>query len=82
MDDHTNPYVTYTPSSISGFSGAVWPFAVSYTHLVISIDPRSLTPGNTWQYNFGVQRELDKVTKVDVNWIQSWSCLLYTSRCV
>jgi hypothetical protein len=45
---------------------------------VISIDPRSLTPGNTWQYNFGVQRELDKVTKVDVNWIQSWSTHLHS----
>ena len=26
-----------------------------------------------WQYNIGVQRELDRATKVDVNWIQSWS---------
>ena len=40
---------------------------------VVSVDPRSLTPGNTWQYNVGVQRELDKVTKLDVNWIQSRS---------
>ena len=40
---------------------------------VISVDPRALTPGNTWQYNVGVQRELDKVTKLDVNWIQSRS---------
>jgi hypothetical protein len=45
---------------------------------VISIDPRSLTPGNTWQYNIGVQRELDKVTKLDVNWIQSWSTHLHS----
>ncbi len=40
---------------------------------MISIDPRSLTPGNTWQYNIGVQRELDSKTKVDINWIQSRS---------
>jgi len=40
---------------------------------VVSIDPRSLTPGNTQQYSIGVQRELDRVTKVDVNWIQSHS---------
>ena len=40
---------------------------------MISVDPRSLTPGNMQQYNFGVQRELDKVTKLDVNWIQSHS---------
>lgn len=40
---------------------------------VVSIDPRSLTPGNTQQYSIGMQRELDHVTKVDVNWIQSYS---------
>ena len=40
---------------------------------VVSIDPRSLTPGNTQQYNVGVQRELDASTRVDVNWIQSHS---------
>ncbi len=40
---------------------------------VVSIDPRSNTPGNTIQYNIGVQRELAKDTKIDVNWIQSRS---------
>jgi len=40
---------------------------------MISIDPRALTPGNTWQYNVGVQRELDAKTKLDVNWVQSRS---------
>ncbi len=40
---------------------------------VVSIDPRSLTPGNTQQYNIDVQRELDSATRVDVNWIQSHS---------
>ncbi len=40
---------------------------------MISIDPRSLTPGNVQQYSFGVQRELDKVTTFEVNWIQSHS---------
>ena len=40
---------------------------------VVSIDPRSLTPGNTQQYSIGLQRELDQKTKVDVNWIQSHS---------
>ncbi len=39
----------------------------------VSIDPRSLTPGNTQQYSFGLQRELARDTKVDVNWIQSHS---------
>lgn len=40
---------------------------------VVSVDPRALTPGNTQQYSVGVQRELDRTTKVDVNWIQSHS---------
>jgi hypothetical protein len=41
--------------------------------LMVSIDPRALTPGNTQQYSFGVQRELDSVSKIDINWIQSHS---------
>jgi hypothetical protein len=49
---------------------------------VVSIDPRSLTPGNTWQGNVGVQRELDHVTKVDVNWIQSRSTHLQSGSFV
>ena len=40
---------------------------------VVSVDPRSLTPGNVQQYSVGVQRQLDQVTKLDVNWIQSHS---------
>jgi hypothetical protein len=40
---------------------------------VVSIDPRSLTPGNTQQYNIGIQRELTRDMKLDLNWIQSHS---------
>ncbi len=40
---------------------------------VVSVDPRSLTPGNVQEYSVGVQRELDNQTKLDVNWIQSHS---------
>jgi hypothetical protein len=39
----------------------------------VSIDPRSLTPGNTQQYNIGIQRQLDRVTTIEGNWIQSHS---------
>ena len=39
----------------------------------VSIDPRALTPGNTEQYNIGIQRELDRVTTFEANWIQSAS---------
>lgn len=70
-DNGYSPTLT-TPKS----SGAQSPNLI--TSDVISIDPRSLTPGNTWQYNIGVQRELDKVTKLDVNWIQSWSTHLHS----
>lgn len=40
---------------------------------MISVDHRSLTPGNVQQYSVGVQRELDRVSVLDVNWIQSHS---------
>lgn len=57
----------YTPT-ITKASGP------AYTQAdVVSIDPRSLTPGNVQQYNIGVQRELDRVTRLDVNWIQNHS---------
>ncbi len=39
----------------------------------VSIDPRSLTPGNTQQYNIGIQRELDRATTFEANWVQSHS---------
>jgi hypothetical protein len=31
------PYVTYTPSSISGFSGAVWPFDAGPSFIIINL---------------------------------------------
>ncbi|ABF41389.1 Cna B-type protein [Candidatus Koribacter versatilis Ellin345] len=40
---------------------------------VVMIDPRSLTPGNTQQYQIGVQRELTRDTKLEAVWIQSHS---------
>jgi hypothetical protein len=39
----------------------------------VSIDPRGLTPGNTQQYNIGIQRELDRSSTFEANWIQSAS---------
>lgn len=65
-DNGYNPTLV-TPQTV----GAQSPKLI--TSDVVSIDPRSLTPGNTQQYSIGVQRELDRVTKVDVNWIQSRS---------
>ncbi|MFZ2023476.1 MAG: carboxypeptidase regulatory-like domain-containing protein [Terracidiphilus sp.] len=40
---------------------------------VVSVDPRSLTPGNVQQYSIGVQRQLDRVSLLDANWVQSHS---------
>ncbi len=37
----------------------------------VSIDPRGLMPGNTQQYSIGVQQELMKDMKLDVNYIQN-----------
>lgn len=62
-DGGYNPAITPNSAYNAAYQGAD----------MISIDPRSLTPGNTWQYNVGVQRELDSKTKVDANWIQSRS---------
>jgi len=62
----------YTPTVVTPTSpGAKSPTLL--TSDVISVDPRALTPGNIWQYNVGVQRELDHLSKLEVNWIQSWS---------
>jgi beta-glucanase (GH16 family) len=35
VDDPTSPYVTYTPSSLSGLSGAVWPFDAGQANFII-----------------------------------------------
>lgn len=44
----------------------------------VSTDPRSLVLGNTQQYNLGFQREIARNTKIDVNWIQSFSYHLHS----
>ena len=45
---------------------------------VVSTDPHSLLLGNTQQWNIGLQRELDKATKVDVSWTESDSYHLHS----
>jgi len=44
VDDPTKPYVTYTPASLSGVSGAVWPFDGSQNNFIII----NLAVGGTW----------------------------------
>jgi hypothetical protein len=40
---------------------------------MVTIDPRALMPGNTQQWNVGVQREITRTMKVDVSFIGSHS---------
>jgi beta-glucanase (GH16 family) len=44
VDDPTQPYVTYTPSSISGFSGSAWPFDGGQANFIIL----NLAVGGDW----------------------------------
>jgi beta-glucanase (GH16 family) len=44
VDDPTHPYVTYTTSSISGLSGAVWPFDAGQSNFILL----NLAVGGTW----------------------------------
>ena len=44
VDDPTHPYVTYTTSSISGLSGAVWPFDAGQSNFILL----NLAVGGDW----------------------------------
>jgi beta-glucanase (GH16 family) len=44
IDDPASPYATYTPSSLSGLSGAVWPFDTGQSNFIIM----NLSIGGTW----------------------------------
>ena len=44
IDDPTHPYATFTPSSISGFSGATWPFDGGQSNFIII----NLAIGGSW----------------------------------
>ena len=46
VDDPSSPYVTYTPSSISGFSGAVWPFDSGPQFLLLNLAVGGSWPGS------------------------------------
>lgn len=43
VDDPSTPFITYTPSSLSGLSGAVWPFDNGPAFLILN-----LAVGGTW----------------------------------
>ena len=44
VDDPTQPYVTYTPSSIAGLSGSVWPYDSGQASFIIL----NLAVGGSW----------------------------------
>jgi len=44
VDNPAQPYVTYTPSSLSGLSGAVWPFDAGQSNFIIL----NLAVGGDW----------------------------------
>jgi hypothetical protein len=44
VDDPTQPYVTFTPSSISGVAGASWPFDGGQASFIIL----DLAVGGSW----------------------------------
>jgi beta-glucanase (GH16 family) len=46
VDNPTQPYVTYTPSSISGFSGSVWPFDSGPSFLILNLAVGGDWPGS------------------------------------
>lgn len=46
IDDPSTPYVTYTPSSVSGFSGSVWPFDSGANFILINLAVGGSWPGS------------------------------------
>ena len=46
VDDASNPYVTYTPSSISSLSGAVWPFNAGPSFIILNLAVGGSWPGS------------------------------------
>jgi beta-glucanase (GH16 family) len=46
IDTPATPYATYTPSSISGFSGAVWPFDAGPSFIILNLAVGGSWPGS------------------------------------
>ncbi len=45
IDDPSAPYATFTPSSIAGFSGSVWPFDTGDSFLILNVAVGGSWPG-------------------------------------
>jgi beta-glucanase (GH16 family) len=46
VDNPASPYVTYTPSSISGYNGAVWPFDSGPSFILLNLAVGGSYPGS------------------------------------
>jgi beta-glucanase (GH16 family) len=46
IDDPTKPYATFTPASISGFGGSVWPFDAGPQFIIMNVAVGGGWPGN------------------------------------
>lgn len=46
VDDPTHPYVTYTPASLNGLSGAVWPFDSGPSFIILNLAVGGSWPGS------------------------------------
>lgn len=46
VDNPSQPYVTYTPASISGFSGSVWPFDSGPSFIILNLAVGGSWPGS------------------------------------
>jgi beta-glucanase (GH16 family) len=46
VDDPTNPYAKFTPSSISGFNGSVWPFDSGPSFIILNLAVGGSWPGS------------------------------------
>jgi beta-glucanase (GH16 family) len=46
VDDPAAPYATFTPSSISGFGGAIWPFDTGPNFIIMNLAVGGGYPGN------------------------------------
>ncbi len=46
VDDPTRPYVTYTPSSVAGLTGSVWPFDSGANYIILNLAVGGSWPGN------------------------------------
>jgi beta-glucanase (GH16 family) len=46
VDDPAHPYATYTPSSISGLQGSVWPFDSGPSFIILNLAVGGDWPGS------------------------------------